>query len=366
MTTARFRRGSAGGCRTPTGTIRGDKQFHAGNFEIIRKPPSVLLAMMRSVYNNDEQADDLKGKEGQAGSRRAMPGTTSATPRPFATEPLGASEQPDWIHYRHRLRNFPGQDSLITDFMGYNSGECWSGILILCTRHGSLPASPLMPTASTGLAISILECEVKVEKGEGELILQLVRGQEKFQATWDLSSDNGLCTLARVKGKKTEKLESKPTRLRKSGTYRLRFANVDDRLTVWVDGDLPFGDGVAYAVAHPEKVIPTAADLRPASIGVRSGSLSVQKIKLYRDTYHTVKASEGDVPDFARSVNPEDWKGKEMPLLTMYVQPGHYLCLGDNSLASADSRSWGLVPERLMLGKALLVYWPLKRAGRIR
>ena len=50
----------------------------------------------------------------------------------------------------------------------------------------------------------------------------------------------------------------------------------------------------------------------------------------------------------------------------MYVQPGHYLCLGDNSQASSDSRDWGLVPERLMLGRALLVYYPFDRVGRIR
>ena len=50
----------------------------------------------------------------------------------------------------------------------------------------------------------------------------------------------------------------------------------------------------------------------------------------------------------------------------MYVQPGHYLCLGDNSQASSDSRDWGLVPHRLMLGRALAVYYPIERIGPIR
>ena len=40
------------------------------------------------------------------------------------------------------------------------------------------------------------------------------------------------------------------------------------------------------------------------------------------------------------------------------MQPGHYLCLGDNSTESSDSRDWGAVPERLMLGRALMVYYP--------
>ena len=44
--------------------------------------------------------------------------------------------------------------------------------------------------------------------------------------------------------------------------------------------------------------------------------------------------------------------------MTMYVQPDHFLCLGDNSFHSSDSRAWGTVPRRLMLGKAVVVYYP--------
>ena len=53
-------------------------------------------------------------------------------------------------------------------------------------------------------------------------------------------------------------------------------------------------------------------------------------------------------------------------LRTMYVQPGHFLCLGDNSTESSDGRAWGLVPQRLLLGRALIVYYPFSRAGLIR
>ncbi len=41
------------------------------------------------------------------------------------------------------------------------------------------------------------------------------------------------------------------------------------------------------------------------------------------------------------------------------MQPGHYMCLGDNSAYSSDSREWGVVPERLMLGKAVFVFFPV-------
>ena len=112
---------------------------------------------------------------------------------------------------------------------------------------------------------------------------------------------------------------------------------------------------------------------RPDSSGLETGQhpcpgglLRVRKLKLFRDVYHLRRPSEGDVrvEDWT---DPEKWVAfKEQRLLTMYVQPGHYLCLGDNSLASSDSRSWGLVPERLLLGKAMLVCYPFARARRLR
>jgi signal peptidase I len=31
---------------------------------------------------------------------------------------------------------------------------------------------------------------------------------------------------------------------------------------------------------------------------------------------------------------------------------------GDNVNSSSDSRYWGTVPQRLMLGRAIVIYWP--------
>ena len=43
------------------------------------------------------------------------------------------------------------------------------------------------------------------------------------------------------------------------------------------------------------------------------------------------------------------------------VPKNNYFVLGDNSASSQDSRYWGFVPKSNVLGKAILIYWPLNR-----
>jgi len=43
------------------------------------------------------------------------------------------------------------------------------------------------------------------------------------------------------------------------------------------------------------------------------------------------------------------------------VPPNSFFVLGDNSASSQDSRYWGFVPAKNILGKAILIYWPPQR-----
>jgi len=45
------------------------------------------------------------------------------------------------------------------------------------------------------------------------------------------------------------------------------------------------------------------------------------------------------------------------------VPTGEYFVLGDNRNNSSDSHLWGFVPQEDIVGRALLIYWPLSEAA---
>jgi hypothetical protein len=364
---------------------KSHKLFDEGKFKIVRKPPDVMMALRRIVYDNDFQAKEL-GVE----FKRWQPSDKSRWNagndfRDFR-HPGGKGE--DWLHYQHlippsgRAEDAPRaavKPQLITDFEAYNNFAS-----ALMDHNGIGPEMAAREPSPNWAGDLMLECKLTVDKAEGLFYLGLSKGVFRYRARFDL--EKGECTLQRQgpadkQADKWEDLATKTTAVRKPGTYELRFANFDSRLTLWVNKELPFGDGREYP--SPEMRAkgenegealkrrgPTRNDLdEPAGVGSQGAAVQVQSLRLWRDTYYTLSADDpGDVhlaeEDWA---NPEAWqKIRELRYKTMYVQPGHYLCLGDNSPASSDSRHWGLVPERLMLGRALLKYFPVERAGPIR
>ena len=63
------------------------------------------------------------------------------------------------------------------------------------------------------------------------------------------------------------------------------------------------------------------------------------------DEPYTVHKHPDDVPDALNNFGPVE------------VPEGQYFTMGDNRDDSLDSREWGFVPRRHIVGRALLIYW---------
>ncbi len=375
------------------------KWFEDGQFEILRKSPRTMLALRRIVYDNDYQAKDLAKFPGKYDRWNPLPNSSWKADGPTGFQHQGnADGQVDWLRYQHLLRpadNVLGgaakvEPKLITDSMSYNNFKSKLVNKGDRERDKEIITDESARVHPHWVGDLMLECDVQVVEPKGELLLELSKGIYRYQASWDLAT--GECTLYRVglDKKKPEQLgKSRTTAVKSPGNYMLRFANVDARLTVWVDRALPFDDGHVYdppevkSKADREKKVSDEEikarrgprgdnDLQPASIGSKGANVKIAHVRLWRDTYYTTSVQGADFnPPFSADADewakPGAWEPiQKQNFATMYVQPGHYLCLGDNSQASSDSRQWGVVPDRLMLGRALVVYFPLDRIGLIR
>lgn len=342
----------------------GPRGFGTGGFEIVRKGEQQLLADRRIVWHNDKQPKELAGFVpprwyASAEGSDSWRGDDRDQPKVFGHS--GAEQH--WIHYRHFPRQWKDHppDNLdptpktdlkelgtqppmpIDNFLGYNAGRDLDPSVNLVT-------SRIMDGLDERwVGDLILECEAELG-GNSEVTLELSKGVNRFQAIFS----NGTVTLNRVgKGSENFKKPSRPCNV-KEGRHKLRFANVDCRLWVWVggknidfgsDGDYQPVDPTANDGASPDGWVKANDVDAPAGIGAK-GQVTISHIVLHRDIYYTRT-------------------GRETADL-FYVQPGHYLCLGDNSAQSSDSRRWGTVPERLMLGKAVFVFFPVPRIGFIK
>ena len=105
--------------------------------------------------------------------------------------------------------------------------------------------------------------------------------------------------------------------------------------------------------------------------GVPGQTLRIDAPTLYQD------GKVASLPPFLRVMSCENgYRGYSNPQAAQYltspeesftVPPHAYFALGDNSYNSSDSRYWGIVPERNVIGRGYFVYWPFsERWGFIR
>lgn len=91
---------------------------------------------------------------------------------------------------------------------------------------------------------------------------------------------------------------------------------------------------------YVKRVIAVPGDI----VTLKGTTVIVDGVTLH-ETY--VAPQDQGVPSGARTIT------------NLVVPANEYFVLGDNRAVSADSRIWGLLPRRNIIGRAAFVYWPL-------
>jgi signal peptidase I len=243
-----------------------------------------------------------------------------------------------------------------------------------------------------------IECTTQVEGSTGAVAIDLVRGGAHYRCEIDVANGNAEMTITDKDGKPLPfgdegaptKVSGK-TQVRGAGTYRLRLSNVDDEVRLWVnDRRIAFDAPTTYPsnpTVMPEWSNSNLGDLAPAGISAKGVAVKASHMVLSRDKYYVARVSgnsentgeyrrlsvdgeriaEGDLAYIMANPNSSEIRSLIPVLLasrgswSATMEDDQFMPLGDNSPQSQDARYWypePYVPRRLLIGKALFVYWP--------
>ncbi|MEX0613775.1 MAG: hypothetical protein WD229_16775, partial [Pirellulales bacterium] len=385
------------------------------DFQISRKPPKKVLAMRQLVHDTNFDPAELEAVgwplRWQTDGWQIEKTIEDTTVRQrYHVDTVENSEA--WLRYQHVVPNFEawqlvdevgGQQAsaspealadlrryqrarLITDANPYNARE---DSLRLAARN-NLAIDPHRQGIHW-VGDLMVEANVELEAAEGELLLDLVEAGRHFTCAIDLAT--GEATLS-AEGDDDYAPKAK-TSIDGSDKHRVAFANFDDQLLLWIDGDLvSFDGGTAYDVdqvfGNRRKVLPSTSaddpgDLAPAGVGARGAKLSVSRLRLWRDIYYIADdwrnhpqrmgnvISDYHVPSDVTALlqDPAQWDAFATRRHVQFpLGDDQFFVMGDNSAESSDARLWfgdsgrggkpggDYLERRLLIGKALCVYWP--------
>lgn len=97
-------------------------------------------------------------------------------------------------------------------------------------------------------------------------------------------------------------------------------------------------------------------DLIKRVVALAGESIEIKNCDVYIDD---VKLAEDYLPDSDTSNPDPAARCRVVSMRRITVPEGHVFVMGDNRPESFDSRSFGSIPESLVIGRAFAVVWPL-------
>jgi len=320
--------------------------------KIERKPPDKVLAMLQPVYDNDYLVP-LAHERGLP--RRWQVQESPGRNRWLPDDPQERSYyikrgEDSWLIYQHYLptpalwktllarRLTPEERQqirprLITDQYAYNAGLRWRQVGGPEQNAGGW----LWSTVNRDwcglhwVGDLAVECEVFVESDRGTLMLELVEGGVVFACKLDVASGEAVLTCSALPGFRP----ACRTWMHGPGRYRVRFANVDDQLHLWINDSLvSFSETTAYP--YLANHVPTKRDLAPVRIGAADGlDARVSHLRVLRDIYY-IPAHE---PHAEQLDSYRKWPAGDA--ISAYTDlPAHVNAYGSDRAAASFYRQW--------------------------
>ena len=333
---------------------------------IARKPVTQLLAMLQCVFDSRYLSPELHQAGWPLGWIPWSPPAESATGRwttadsgrSFACSPAAEAATlryrhffptaQDWEAVNAVLKKEPAgalpfsteiQPALVDDFQPYNA----------------------LATRSHWVGDLAVEMQLENRSAAGTFSIDLVEAGQAHRCTIDLAI--GAVQLA-IAGQAAEDSPQARTPLHGLGSWRILFANVDDELSLFIDGvKVEFDRPTAWSrsIEAAQAIRPTEvaiapgtmqpSDLSPVGVTAVGADLRIDTMRVLRDIFyigaHDIGARPGELI--------------ERQLLEFPLEEDQFFVLGDNSAASKDSRLWveGYhVNRELLVGKALVIFWP--------
>jgi signal peptidase I len=388
-------------------------------FNIPRKDPAKQRRIQLSVYDDDHAPTALvtAGWPERWNSEGTKSWSADRKARAYRVDPDPVNSGSwQWLRYRHYLPTSEDwanaisghplsgatpKPQVITDMYAYNAQVT----NLEAGRVGSsLPDLSPKEDGLQWVGDLTLNCTAEVFDPSGELLLELVEGARRYRCRIDLKTGKGELFFVDELLSKDENQGGVEfaTSMNKAGEYRLSFANVDNRLCLWINDQLAktleFDPGSAK-FPLPPPTGPSENDLSPAAVAGRGAKFRISHLQIERDIYYRY-ASYPNIDEFRPTHNDaQAWREmlqdpealskayqqaaqehrreleREREMTPAGRQPRYpyqlhdfadndhdeFLVLGDNSPRSNDSRLWeqsSTVERRLLIGKAFWIYWP--------